>query len=245
MKKILLTAFVATSFTLFSQTDKIWSLGAQWGFQGNHSMLVGGMKTANARFHHTSFGGGALNLIGRYDHNKHWMLMTGLGFNTFGFEFALAENYSLVKGKRSYSPIRAEFGTLEIPTLVYYKFNPNCKNSKWVVGAGFVHTLVGAQTVTANKTYDVEGNTNATYLKGEASAKGGLTCMVRFAVGREKLFKRGNVLNASFVMNAGLKELAKAKVNYAVDGAEYEHEFSNRGNFIGFRLAYFFKPFTR
>ncbi len=245
MKKFMIFCLGCLSISSSAQQDRTWSLGAQWGFQGNHSFFSGGMENANARFTHNPFGGGALNLIARYDYNKHWMLMTGLGLNTFGFEFALSENYSLHNEDRRSSTLRSEFGAFEIPVMLYYKFNPNCRNSKLVLGAGFVHSFTGQQIIAKNYIQDNEGNTNSNYLKSEASANGGLYTMLRFSVGREKLFNRGSILNASMVFNLGFKELARAKVTYTVDGQEYQHEFVNSGNFIGFRLTYFFKPFTR
>jgi hypothetical protein len=244
MKNLILFTLSCLALNGFSQRDKQWSLGLQWGFQGNHASLSGGMENANARFHQNPYGGGALHFIARYDHNKHWMAMSGLGFNSFGYEFALSENYSLKRSDKHFSTLKSEFSSVEIPTLVYYKFDPNCKNSKWLLGAGFVHTFIDAQSTSKAAFYDTEGNTNGNYIKSEASTKGGLTCMLRFAVGRERVFKRGNILNASMVFNLGLKEISTATVLYRIDGQEYQHEFTNRGNFVGFKLAYFFRPFA-
>jgi hypothetical protein len=45
------------------------------------------------------------------------------------------------------------------------------------------------------------------------------------------------------MFNAGLSgSMAKATVNYTVDGQDYTHQFSNDGNYVGLKLAYFFKP---
>lgn len=243
MKNLLFFLLSLGAASGFSQQNKTWSLGVQWGFQGNRSVLSGGTETANARFQHNSFGGGALSLQARYDFNTRWMLSTGFGFSSFGYEFALANNYSLKNKDRQYSTIRSEFGALELPTLLFYKFKPNCKNSKWLVGAGFVRSLSGSQTTSKVLNYDSEGTTNGTYISSEASSKGGLNTMLRFSIAREKMFKRGNLLQAGFLFNIGLKEISHAKVMYKVDGQEYQHELSNKGNFVGFRLAYFFKPF--
>ncbi len=228
----------------FSQQDKTWALGVQWGFQGNRSVLSGGMETANARFQHNSFGGGALNLLARYDYNSRWMVSAGFGFNSFGYEFALSNNYSLKLKDKQYSTIRSEFGVLELPTLIYYKFKPNCKNSKWLVGAGFVRTLSGSQSISKILNYDTEGTSNGTYIRSEASSKGGFNTALRFSIAREKLFKRGNLLQTALLFNLGLKDISRASVTYKVDGQEYQHEFINRGSFVGFRLTYFFKPFN-
>ncbi|MGZ3919985.1 MAG: outer membrane beta-barrel protein, partial [Bacteroidia bacterium] len=223
------------------QEDKTWRLGIQWGTQGNHAKFEGGMSDANARFHQNKFGGGALGLIARYDFNHRWMVTSGLGLNSYGFEFALAENYSFIhKGKR-FSTIKSEFGGLEIPAMLYHKFNPNCKNARWLIGGGFVETFIGAQTMDKNISQAADGGTNVNYLSSTTTVKGGTYFMIRWAVAREKTFKCGSILNASLVFNAGFKDIAHATVNYTVDNQNYTHNFSNNGNFVGFRLAYFFK----
>jgi len=69
--------------------------------------------------------------------------------------------------------------------------------------------------------------------------------MFRMTIAREKVFKRGGILNASLVFNLGLKEMARSSVEYQIDQQTYQHEFSNNGNYVGFKLAYFLKPFSR
>ena len=68
--------------------------------------------------------------------------------------------------------------------------------------------------------------------------------MVRFVIAREHVFKKRSMLHASWIFNVGLNDKAKATVNYTLDNTVYNHEFTNKGNFVGFRLAYFFKPIT-
>lgn len=245
MKKLLATSLVCFALISTAQSDKTWSFGAQWGFQGNHASFGGGMEEAHAKFHANSFGGGALNLIARYDENKHWMLMTGLGFNSFGFEYSLTKNYSLRKPEDHYSSVGTQFSSLEIPTLIHYKFNPNCKNGKWVIGAGFVHTLIGAQSEAQVYTKSNEGVLSGEYLSSNSQTTKELSCMFRMTIAREKVFKKGGILNASLVFNLGLKEMARSSVEYRVDQQTYQHEFSNKGNYVGFKLAYFLKPFSR
>jgi hypothetical protein len=241
---LLLTCFVLSGF---SQQDRSWSFGLQWGIQGNRSRLTGGMENANARFQHNPYGSGALDFIARYDYNKHWMFMSGLGFGSYGFDFALSQDYSLVGGRaeKRLSTLKSQFGAISVPTMIYYKFNPNCRGVKLLIGAGFVNTLTGSKTVTATFIENQENNTNGNYLTTNAASNGGLSTMLRFSIGSEKQFKKGSILNASFLFNVGLKQIAKANVTYVVDGKAYNHEFTNRGNFIGFRLAYFFKPFHK
>lgn len=247
MKNAAFLLFTLLILRGFSQQDHSWSFGIQWGVQGNGSKLTGGMETANARFRHNSYGSGTLDFIVRYDYSKHWMFMSGLGFGSYGFDFALSQNYSLIKDKaeQKLSTLKSQFGTVSIPAMVYYKFNPNCRNVKWLIGAGFAYTLVGAKVVTATFVEGQENNVNGNYLTASASSNGGLSTAVRFSIGREKQFKRGSLLNVSFLFNLGLRKIATADVTYVVDGKEYDHEFTNRGSFVGLRLAYFFKPFHK
>jgi hypothetical protein len=69
--------------------------------------------------------------------------------------------------------------------------------------------------------------------------------MVRFVIGKEKIFKKGGILHAAWIFNVGLNDKAKATVNYTLDNTNYQHEFTNKGNFVGFRIAYFFKPHVK
>ena len=165
-----------------------------------------------------------------------------LGVNTFGFQYALAENYSLRSPQSHFSGIKSDFSSLDLPLLIFYKFNPNCKNSKWLIGGGFSQNFVGAQSVSRSFQVANDGSTNSNYLNSVSSSSGGGYTMLRFAIAREKVYKRGNILNASFIFNAGFKQMAKSTVNYTVDGQTYTHEFTNFGNFAGFRLTYFFMP---
>lgn len=242
MKKLVFSALTCLSLAGFSQETDAWRIGIQWGFQGNHAEFAGGMSNANARFHQNNFDAGALNIEGRYDLNKHWMGTFGLGFTTFGFNYALAENYSLYHPKSHFSGIRSEFSALDLPLMIFYKFNPNCKNAKWLIGAGVSRNFTGAQTLTRNFENTTDGSVSS-YLNSVSSTKGGSYTMLRFAVAREKVFKRGNILNASLLFNVGFKQLAKSTVNYTVDGQAYTHDFTTNGNFTGFRLTYFFRPF--
>jgi len=66
--------------------------------------------------------------------------------------------------------------------------------------------------------------------------------MLRFAIGREKIFKKGGILNCCLLFNCGLKNIAYSTVNYAVDGQNYTHDFKTKGNFCGLRLSYYFRP---
>jgi hypothetical protein len=244
MKKILHTTMLLLAISGQSQENAAWRIGLQWGFHANSSSPVKGNDMANARFHHNKFGGGSLSLQARYDFHRHWMMMLGLGIESFGFDFALSQNYRIGNENKHYAGLKPEFTAFEIPVMFYYKFNPDCKNKRWLIGAGLIKTLTGIQKSSGRFTEGDEGNANASYMSYNAQTLNPGLMMLRLAVNREKKFRNGTILSAGLVCNFGLKQLARAEVTYSVDGNEYHHEFVNRGNFAGLRIAYFFRPLS-
>lgn len=243
MKKLLLIAATFLFVAGKAQEDKTWRIGAQIGFNGNKAKFSGGMPNANARFHQNNADGSQLGLVVRYDYNKHWMGMTGIGFNSIGFSYALSENYSLANPANRFSAIKSNFVAFEIPAMIYYKFNPNCKNARWVIGGGFALNAIDKQTITKDFSKTTEGN-STNYLTSVSTAKGGGYTVLCWSVAREKMYRNGSILHAGLIVNVGLKEVATSTVNYTVDGQAYNHTFTNNGSFVGFRVAYFLKPFT-
>lgn len=242
MKKLLLAILTVGSLISTAQEEKTWRLGVQLGMTANKSKFSGGMSDANARFHQNPYGAAGLDVMVRYDLNKRWKIESGLNLNSLGFEFSLSEDYNfLQKGPRQ-SQVRTKAGVLEIPLMVSFKFKPNCKNTKWFIGAGISNTFVGKhkQEKTFNPSSD--GPSNTTYLSNQTTVKGGVHFSGRLMVGRERVFKRGGILSATLLWNIGFSEIAKAKVEYTVDGKTYQHEFSNKGSFVGLRIGYCFKP---
>ncbi|MEO6304307.1 MAG: hypothetical protein ABIP51_14165 [Bacteroidia bacterium] len=240
-KAILLLIMSISGLYLSAQENRTWRLGLQWGGYNNHAKFSGGSSNANARFFQNQYDGGSFDLVARYDLNQHWMATTGMGFNTFGFGYALAENYSLLNLKNRFSTIRSEFTAFEIPFMVFYKFNLNCKNTRWLIGGGFAADFTDGKTVSKNFVQSTEGISTSNYLNSVSSSNSGGHAMLRFAIGREKVFKRGAMLNASLVFNTGLSQIAASTVNYTVDGQSYSHSFSNKGNYAGLRLTYYFR----
>lgn len=241
-KAILLLVMGINGLYLSAQENNVWRWGVQWGAYDNQSKFSGGSPNANARFNQNKFGQGSFDIVARYDADKHWMGTFGLGFNTFGFGYAIAENYSLITMKNRYSALTTEFNAVEIPLMIHYKFNPNCKNVKWVVGAGFAASFTEGKTVSKHFLQHNDGATTSDYLSSTSTSNNGGHGMIRFSVGREKLFQRGSILNASLVFNGGLSQVATSTVNYTIDNQNYTHSFSNKGNYIGLRLAYYFRP---
>ena len=246
MKKLILLSASLITLLVNAQETKSWRFGASFGVNGNQSKFSGGMTDANARFQQNAFATPSLDFIIRYDYNNHWMAMSSLGFTSTGYEFALAENYSLLDKSKQFSIINSDFGKIEMPAMVFYKFNPNCKNTRWLIGAGLVPTIVDGKTVNSSfdKTNEGSGSTNSNYLTSTASSKGGAYMMFRWSVAREKVFKSGSLLNAALIFNLGFSEMTTANVKYTIDNQLYEHTFTGTGNFIGLRINYFLKPGT-
>lgn len=241
MKKVFLSVVSLIAITVSAQENKSWSFGIQSSSHGNLSNFRGGSQEANARFTNNRFEGQSVGLLVRFDYNNHWMAESQLGFRTFGFSYSLAENYSLLNLKKSPSTVRSEFISFEIPLLVYYKFNPNCKNNRWLLGAGFVANLTEAKTVDKFFEKSTEGGVSRNYLNSTSTSNAGAVSMLRFSVGREKIFKNGHFLNIHLLLNAGLNTIARSSVHYVIDAKSYHHEFTNSGSFVGLRLAYLFK----
>lgn len=240
MKKLIQYIAIIAAFSANAQESKTWRLGIQCGFHGNQAQFAGGSVNADGRFTQKDFDGTSLSIIGRYDYNKHWMAETGFGFNTFGFNYSIAQNYSLLNPESRFQGVNTKFAGLDIPFLIFYKFNPNCKNNRWLVGAGFAVNFIKDKTIEKKFTDTKEGNFNSNILSSSSSINNNATGMLRFAIGREKIFKNGSFLNATLVANFGLNTFATSNVKYTIEGVNYEHQFTNQGNFIGFRVAYFF-----
>lgn len=245
MKKLMILAAGILTLSANAQENKSWRLGASFGVNGNHSAFSGGMPDANARFHQNQFGVAGMDFIARFDYSNHWMGIAGLGMTSTGYQFALSENYSLLNKSAQFSSIKSDFGKIEMPVMLFYKLNPNCKNSRWLVGGGFVPTWIEGKTSTTSFDKTNEGTTNSNYLTSIASAKGSVYMLMRGSVAREKIFKNGSLLNVALLFNLGFSEMTKATVKYTVDNQNYEHSFTSKGSFIGLRVSYFLRPVAK
>lgn len=244
MKKlIILSAIAFSNFYVMAQENHAWRWGAQIGMHGNKSQFVGGNPNANARFHQNPYGACGLNFNVRYDYNQRWAFMSGIGFNSLGFEFAIAENYSFLKQGDHFTKINSSVGLFEVPVLAMYKFKPNCKNWKWTVSGGLVGVINGSETIDKQFNPNNDGQTTQPYISSSTVANGGGNINARLLIGKEKLFRNGSIFNASFIWNAGSGVVANSTVNYTIDGQTYQNQFINKGNFFGFRFSYFLKPF--
>jgi len=243
MRKLFFATGIFISTIFVAQEIGAFRIGFIWGGQANQSIYSGGMQNADARFHYNDGGGGAFSFLARYDFTNRWAVLSGFGVNGYGFDFALAQNYSLLDPMSHFNTLSVSGAAAEIPLIANYKFNQTCDGkSHSFFGLGYVQTFIGKQVVSKDFK-DVEGN-NTNTLKANATFKEGLFPMLRFTAGRERILKQGGIIRGEFLWNLGFSELARANVSYSIDGKDYFHEFSNNGNFFGVRFSYFFRPFS-
>ena len=242
MKKLLSISLSVFSLFALAQESDVWRIGAQWGFQGNHAKLIGGQTQADSRFEQHDAGGAALNIFARYDYDTHWMLNTGLGLSSYGFEFSLAQNYSLLNPNSRRAVIKNDIGVFEVPLMIHYKFNPNCKQAKWLVGAGLIQNFQTGYSQSGSYKQGNEATSNISYFHSNVVLIGAYYSSIRFSFGREKIFNSGRILNFSLLWNYGLRQTAQTVVSYNIDGKDFQHKFGNQGNFFGFRMAYYLMP---
>ena len=238
--KILLPIFFL-SILSFAQENQTLRMGVQFGMAGNKSKFTGGMPEADARFVHSGFGAAALSWIIRYDYNERWKIESGLGFSNLGFEYKLLEHYNFLKPHKEKNYTKSSVGTFEIPVMVSYKFKPNCRNAKWFVGAGFANVFVGKEAKLEQSVDTEDLSVGSSTIINTTTVKSGLHFHPRMTIGRERMFKNGHILSAAMIWNFGPGVVATSKVEYQLDSKIYQHEFSNNGNFVGFRFAYLFK----
>ncbi len=245
MKKIFYSVLLSACFIAANaQEDRTIRWGGQLGFHGNQSKFSGGDETANALFTNNAKESGMFNFVARYDFNQRWAFTAGMGLNSYGFNFALYKNYSLLSKSRPTTTLSTSYTALQIPIYAIYKFKPNCNNWKWIASAGLTKTIVGKQNSSGeyNLGNEVSTNISSAQFSYEAATVKRKFYSVGFLIGREKMFKNGSILNFNLYTNLGLSKIAQATTYYTVDNTTYTHNFENRGNYHGFSVAYFFKP---
>src|ERR1039457_4884164 len=96
MKKLtLIVALFAMSTGAFSQS--LWRWGLTIGSIDNGSRFSGGMPNAAAVFSHTSYPGGEWGVFFRREMCPHFSIRAGLNFVGLGFQYAMAQDYSLTQ----------------------------------------------------------------------------------------------------------------------------------------------------
>lgn len=246
MKKLLISAAITVlSFSGFAQKE--WRAGIYSGLLANNSVYSGGMTDANALFMHNRHGAFDFGGVARYFYTEHWSFQTGINQSRLGFDFALARDYSLLTPKNHFIALHSSYGITQIPLTAIYAFNPNCKNYRFFVGGGVNLMAHGGQI---NKHMDAVSTEAAPIPAGDALSQdvqvsSFITCSGQLTWGVEHLQKKGGILQFAFIGNHGFTDQASATVNYTVAGQSYQHTFLNSGNYIGFMINYYFRPFSK
>jgi Outer membrane protein beta-barrel domain len=220
------------------------SYGASFGIAGNHSQYSGGSSDASALFHHNDFGKATLGFVARYFFDEHWSVQSGLGASEIGFEYAMAKDYSLLKKDDHFTKNNLGVSVLQVPVTAIYAFDPNCKNNRWFVGLG-VSTMnnftdVNKTEHTASQDKDASGN--SLYIDQTVTANKFTVVNGQVMGGIEKTFEHGGILQFGLIANIGFSNVATSTVTYVVENKQYTHTFSNKGDYFGFMLNYYFKP---
>lgn len=243
MKKIHFVLFACLFVNAFkAQNNWRWGLGVS--SVGNSAMYVGGMKDANARFHQRNFETCVWSVYFRNDFKDRWSFETGLQFSQIGFQYAIAENYSLLNKNKQFTSNQISSSIVSLPLSLIHRFKPNCNNYRWFVGAGL--SLIGVGSPAAKeKNVNEEGicvvNTNYINQTVSVSSSYAVNGHVMFGIEKQRL--SGRMWSLGIVLNGGLTPLMNSTVNYSIDNVSYNHTFSNYGNYAGLRFAYYFKNF--
>jgi hypothetical protein len=242
MKKILAT-LVFTGSVMGASAQKGFKYGVTFGLGGNNSNYSGGTADANALFYHNDFGKANLGFTARYFFDDHWSVQSGLGISEIGFEFALAKDYSLLKKDDHFTKNNMGITVMQVPITAIYAFKPNCKNIRWFVGAGISSMTnfsnVNQTTHVTPKAGDIANNTD--YLDQTINAEKFTVINGQLMGGIEKIFKKGSILQLALITNLGFSNIATSSVTYQVDNIKYSHTFSNKGDYSGLTLTYYFK----
>ncbi len=243
--KNLVYLFVIILFSTTVNAQSPWNIGIQIGASGNASKFSGGMSDANALFTNNQYGAGQLAVNFRYRMAERWSFQTGFSFSEFGFEYTLARDYSLTKSCDRYAYLRTGTCMSEIPAVIIYNSKLNCRNYRFVMGAGFGLTAIdnkweSESTVPVSQA-EAENNkeTNMTEQTHSLQSTSG---NFQILTGVEKVWKRGNMLSLTFNAKFGFNEIATSTVQYVASNKNYTHAFTNNGSGFGFSLCYYFLP---
>lgn len=242
MKK-LLSILTVVGIVTSAQAQTGISYGATFGIGENDATYVGGMTDASALFHQNPHGKGSFGFVARYFLNNHWSIQSGLGVSSLGFDYALAQDYSLLNKDDHFTQNGLSITVLQVPLTAIYAFNPNCRNSRWFVGAGFA-TMSNPSNVNTTSHVLPEGDasSNVSYLDQTMTADNFTVLTGQVMGGIEKTFRRGSILQFGLTANFGFSNIATSRVSYTIDNKLYEHTFNNQGDYWGFILTYYFRP---
>ncbi len=245
MKKYILLVLVAFA-TLSASAQSKWNVGIQTGCATNVSKFESGDEEANALFNNNTYKSINLGIIFRYKISPKFSLQSGISFTEFGFSYGLAKDYSLLKPRMMEDDISTSTCISSIPALLVLNTPVNCKNTRFIFGAGL--TVRGSDSnwkTTGNEEIIASeaANSKNTMMYAETKATSGVSAAATWMIGCEKLLKTGNSMNFTFQGNQGLSTIAESTVNYTASDKQYSHTFINRGSYVTFAFAYNFSPF--
>lgn len=247
MKKLILMVLVIAAITN-AKAQKNWSVGVFTSGSGNHAQFSAGSSEANGRFSSNPYGTGTFGLMGRYFLNNHWSLQSGMNLSQVGFEYAVSNDYSLLKKHNEHATKNnVGIGVLQVPLTAIFVTKTNCSNFRFFVGSGVTLTT---SLNNVNETKNIvakgdEGAINNVYVNQTVSSSQFVIPTVQFMWGIEKLMKKGGIIQGGFVANMGFTNIATSDVTYSIENKVYNHTFTNKGDYMGMMLNYYFKPFKK
>lgn len=229
--------FIFFLFSALGQNNKKihWGGGMGWGL--NFPVLHQGNKVANVRFQMNPFASFALNLTARKDFNEHWALMGSAEIRSVGFEYVFRpEEYSIIKHRPQ--PVRHETTVLQFPVLALYKTSLNCMNKRWFLGLGITPGIQEQKIINGLAEDNENGNALSYEIKTYYSSSA--LCFGKWMIGREKLFKNGNILMWGIEHLFIKQNVATSEINYTFNGKNYHHVFKNNGKYTGIFFRFLF-----
>jgi len=245
MKKyVLLAAFTSLIFAASAQSR--WNIGVHTGCITNISKFESGDEEANALFNNNQYHSFSLGVDFRYRISPKFSLVSGLSFTEFGFSYGMAKDYSLLEPRMNDEDITASTCITSLPAILVMNTPTNCRNNRFIFGAGFVVRGIDEQWENTN-THEVTAyeasNSKSTMMTSQTNSSSGVSPAATWLIGMEKVLKKGNTLSFTFQGTQGFTTIAESTVNYTASNKNYTHTFINRGSFVSFAFAYNFSPF--
>ncbi len=244
MKKLaLIIALTALSISMFAQNT--WRWGLTLGSADNSSRFSGGMTEAAAVFNHTTYPGGYIGIKFRKTYCPHFSLEAAFKVVTLGFQYEIAQDYSLVSHGPGGTVNKIPIGVINIPVTGIYNSNFNCSNWRWYAGLGLSLSMGGQQkdiVSTTNPPDQVSGNTNvSSYISQDVHNAPVISPEGHFICGIEKEMRCGRMLSFGLIFNRGFTPIATSNVTYTANNINYQHSFTNYGSYSGLALSYYFR----
>ena len=246
MKNLLFILLIVVAITNVSAQNSL-SLGVYSSCAGNESKFSDGSPNASALFTHSKYGEMSFGFLARYFVGNHWSFQSGVNGSSIGFNYGIAKDYSLSKMEDHYTRNKVDVSVLQIPLTAILSSKPNCRNVRLYIGGG-VNIMTHFSNL--NKTNDVsipteEKSLTPDYLNQTVTVSPFLAITGQMVWGIERLLKHGNIMQLGFVANRGFTNIATSTVTYSVNNTMYSHTFSNKGNYMGMTMSYYFRPLKK